>query len=210
VVMVCCAHNDDNILGVGGTIAKYAKSGKTVVTVIFSYGEKSHPWLKKKVTREFRADESRKAEKIIGEKKTFYLGASEGSFEDGLRSRGIKDRLKRIISVLRPSIIFTHAIQDPHPDHKAVYRATTEIIGELQHRCDIYTFNVWNILSFRKPAVRLVVDITDTFDTKVRAFKLHKSQRMTMLTMMPAMYIRAVASGIRYGYKYAEVFEKVM
>jgi N-acetylglucosamine malate deacetylase 1 len=209
VVLVCCAHNDDQILGVGGTIAKYAKSGKSVITVIFSYGEGSHPWLKQKVTRDFRVDEAKRAEKLIGEERTFYLGVREGHFEEDLNSKGIKERLRRIISVIRPNKIFTHSSHDPHPDHKAVYSVTAELADALQHKCDIYSFNIWNLVNFRKPVPMLVEDITETFDKKVKAFKMHRSQKMAMLTMMPAMYVRAMLGGIKYGYRYAEVFEKI-
>jgi LmbE family N-acetylglucosaminyl deacetylase len=45
-VLVIVAHNDDHIIGAGGTLAKYAQEGKKVRTIIMSYGESSHPHLK--------------------------------------------------------------------------------------------------------------------------------------------------------------------
>ena len=38
-VLFLCAHNDDQLIGAGGTIAKYAKEGKKIVTIVFSFGE---------------------------------------------------------------------------------------------------------------------------------------------------------------------------
>lgn len=61
--MVFCAHPDDEVLGAGGTIAKYAREGKKVIAVIFSYGESSHPWMKKKIhdkNKSQRINQSRK------------------------------------------------------------------------------------------------------------------------------------------------------
>src|SRR5512137_2295312 len=42
-VLIICAHSDDQVFGPGGTVAKYAKEGKRVHTIIFSYGEKGMP-----------------------------------------------------------------------------------------------------------------------------------------------------------------------
>ena len=41
-ILILAPHPDDEILGVGGTIAKYSKEGKNNYVVIFSYGEVSH------------------------------------------------------------------------------------------------------------------------------------------------------------------------
>ncbi|MFA4887817.1 MAG: PIG-L family deacetylase, partial [Candidatus Nanoarchaeia archaeon] len=37
-ILVFAAHPDDEIIGVGGTIAKYAQEGKDVIVTIFSDG----------------------------------------------------------------------------------------------------------------------------------------------------------------------------
>ena len=68
-LMIICAHPDDEIFGAGGTIAKYAAEGIEVITVIFSYGESSHPWLRKRFKVEVRKTESLKAGKAVGTKR---------------------------------------------------------------------------------------------------------------------------------------------
>jgi N-acetylglucosamine malate deacetylase 1 len=204
-ILVCCAHNDDQILGAGGTIVNYAKKGYKIINVVFSYGESSHPWLKEKVTRNMRFLEARRADRMLGIERTYYLGAQEGRFNE---SPEAVHKLQRIMSITRPSMVFTHSGNDPHPDHKAVYSMVVELVETLHLKSDIYCFDVWNIVRIKKPVPRMVEDISHSFKTKVRAFRLHKSQGVTMLTMMPAMYVRAFVSGIRYGHRYAEVFEK--
>ena len=76
-IMIICAHPDDEVLGMGGTIAKYASEGKRVVAVIFSYGENSHWWLKKKNTVEMRVAETKAAGKILGIHETIFLGLKD-------------------------------------------------------------------------------------------------------------------------------------
>ncbi len=209
-IIVFCAHNDDNIIGVGGTIAQYIKEGREVISVIFSYGEATHPWLKEREAIKMRVNESQQADRILGASRTSYLGLKEGKFIEEINSKDIKAKIKRIINIVRPEKIFTHSPDDPHPDHRAVYSAITQIMDELKYKCDVYSFDIWNPFNIRhrnKP--KLFIDITATFPLKVKAFKLHKSQWLAMLTMLPAMYIRAILNGLSKGVKYAEVFVKL-
>jgi len=59
-ILFLCAHNDDQIVGAGGTIAKYAKEGRKIVTIIFSFGETSMPYLQEKISRRTRVLESKR------------------------------------------------------------------------------------------------------------------------------------------------------
>jgi len=54
-ILVFSAHSDDFVIGAGGTIAKYTEEGKKVIAVVFSYGERSHPWN----TKSFVADDGK-------------------------------------------------------------------------------------------------------------------------------------------------------
>lgn len=210
VVMVFCAHNDDNIIGAGGTLAKYIKQGIDVVTVIFSYGESTHPWLKDKEIIKMRVNESQKADKIIGANKLYYLGLKEGKFLDEINDKKIKIKLKRMINMLHPIKIFTHSKDDPHPDHRAVNKVIMDVTSIIRHKCEIYSFDIWNPFNVRqRDTPKLVVDITKTFNLKVKAIKKHQSQWLALMTMIPAIYIRALLNGLDMGVKYAEVFAKL-
>jgi LmbE family N-acetylglucosaminyl deacetylase len=210
VVMAFCAHNDDHTLGAGGTLAKYAKEGKEIVIVIFSYGESSHAWLKKKEVVKMRVKEALRSDKVFKVKKTYFLGLSEGNFEEEFYKRHLDKRIKSLIKILKPSKIFTHSYDDPHPDHRAVYNLLVKHVDEVKHKCDIFSFDIWNPFNIRKrDSPKLVVDITDTFKLKLRAFDLHKSQWMTKIVMIPLTYVRALSNGLARDYKFAEVFYKL-
>jgi len=210
VVMAFCAHNDDHIIGAGGTLASYVKKGTDVVTVIFSYGESTHPWLKEQEVIKMRVEESQKADKVIGADKLYYLGLKEGSFLDELKSKKGDVKIKRMINMLRPTKIFTHSEDDPHPDHRAVNTAVMQITESIRHKCDIYSFDIWNPFNVRhRDRPKMVVDVTKTFPTKVKAIKEHESQWLALAMMIPATYIRALVNGLDKGYRYAEVFAKL-
>jgi LmbE family N-acetylglucosaminyl deacetylase len=209
-VIAFCAHNDDHVIGAGGTLAQYAREGTDVIIVIFSYGELTHPWLQRKVAIKMRVDESRRADKILGANRVYYFGLTEGNFLEEIKAKKIAQRIKRIISIVRPQKIFTHSPDDPHPDHRAVYSTITTVMDESRYQCDVYSFDIWNPFNIRagdKP--KLVVDVTKTFRIKTRAFRLHKSQWLARATMVPAIYVRALWNGLENGVRYAEVFVKL-
>ncbi|MFW6383067.1 MAG: PIG-L deacetylase family protein [Nanoarchaeota archaeon] len=208
VVLVICAHNDDQVLGAGGTIAKYSREGTKVIVVVFSYGESSHAWLKESEIIKTRVKESRKADKLLGVEKTFYYGLKEGSFAEEFENKNLKKNLKRLVTVLKPSKIFTHSFDDPHPDHRAVYNKVKETLKN--KKIDMYSFDIWNPFNIRKRhSPKLVVDVTKTFKNKIKAFSLHESQWHAKLIMMPAAYARGMLNGLNYGIRFAEVFYKL-
>ena len=202
------AHNDDPLIGAGGTIARYASQGKRVQVVIFSYGTSSHPWLKEKEIKKTRLKEARKADRVLGDFNTLYLGLSEGRFEQEIE--GKKALLKEMIDELKPARIFTHSADDPHPDHRAVNSIISALTAELGYKGEIYSFDIWNPFNIRqRDRPKLIIDITDTFHKKIKALRLHESQWVTLLTMVPATWVRAVANGLDNRMKYAEVFAKL-
>jgi N-acetylglucosamine malate deacetylase 1 len=210
VILVFCAHSDDQILGVGGTMAKYADEGKDVHTVIFSFGESSHPWIKGDVTAEMRAKEAEEANKVIGGKSVKFLGLKERKFAQEFKEKNMFGTIHQIITELEPEKIFLHSLDDPHPDHKAVNKIVLSVIKSLRYKCDVYTFDVWNPLKWRKrSAPKLYVDITDTFDKKIKALDEFRSQWIAMTVLKWAVYLRAFMDGAHNECRYAESFVKV-
>jgi LmbE family N-acetylglucosaminyl deacetylase len=210
-VLFFCAHNDDQIVGAGGTIAKYNKDGKKIITVIFSFGETSLPHMLEKESRKTRVIESKRAAKILGESEVYYLGLKEGNFKSEIEDKDIYTKIKNIIKRVKPSKIFTHSRDDPHPDHRAVNSFTLELIEKIRYKGEVYSFNVWNLfINFKKREMpKMVVDITDTFKLKVEAFRKHKSQWPSILTLMWNVYLQAILNGFNNNIKYAEVFYKI-
>lgn len=209
-VMVICAHPDDEILGPGGTIAKYSKEGKRVITVIFSYGEKSHWWLKKKHTVEMRVKESHAAGEIVGVDKTFFLGLKDFELKEEIKSRKKLAQLKKIIEKYGPSKIFTHSPDDMiYQDHKAVWDAVDKVTRKMDFKGDIYVFNIWakDVRLSNNP--KLYIDISDTFGTKWRALKCFRSQHKYIFQLYPGVFWKALRSGFSARCRFAEMFIKV-
>lgn len=209
-ILMLSAHSDDFVLGAGGTHAKYAQEGKHVVAIVFSYGEASHPWLKKHVTMEMRMRETEEAVKVLGAEHLHILGLTEGKFEEELISKKAHQQLIELIKTLKPSKIFTHSVDDPHPDHRAVYKETLKLMDEVKFKGHAYSYNVWNPINVRKrKEPKLIVDISKTFKQKIESLKKFKSQRAALIQLIPLTYWRAIRSGISNKTKFAEIFIKI-
>lgn len=208
-ILVFCAHPDDEVLGVGATIAKYTKEGKNITTIIFSYGELSHPWLKKEVIIGIRVKESKKAAGIIGSKALFF-GLDEKDAIKEIQTFDSKQRIADLIKKYNPEKIFTHSRDDPHPLHQTVSRAVVEACDHLKYK-DVYVFDIWNPLNLTKRRFpRLYVDVKDTFELKIKALKAFESQKIQMqLPLLWSVYVKAVKGGFESGNKLAEVFYKI-
>ncbi len=210
-VLVICSHSDDQILGPGGTLAKFAKEGAKVKTIILSYGELTPAWIKHKYTIETRVLESEKADKIIGGQGVVFLGLKEGKFLQEAKEKKIYEYLAKVIEDENPSLIFTHMKEDPHKDHKDTLKIVQEVVKQVKKnkKPDVYSFGIWNPFILHRRAPHLVVDISDTFKKKLEAMKCFNSQRLVILQLTPGVVIRAKFIGFSKGYKYAETFRKV-
>ncbi len=209
-ILAICAHNDDQIIGAGGTLAKYARQGKRIRTIICSFGESSHPHLHREVIVERRVKESLRADKILGGSGVAYFGLKEGSFPAEFTNNNIKKKLAWLVAKEKPTKIFTHSSDDAHPDHRAVNKIVTELVREKKIPCPVFEFQVWNVIKItHRNNPRLVVDITDTFSTKIRAFGAHTSQKLAFWSLIWNVVFRARIAGLLHGSTYAEVFYKI-
>jgi LmbE family N-acetylglucosaminyl deacetylase len=209
-VLIICAHSDDQVIGAGGTIAKLAREGVEVRTFICSFGELSHPHLKAVEVRKTRVLETKQANKILGGHEVLFLGMREGKFPDDYAHLRWREKLLHHIHSFKPDRIFTHSVDDPHRDHKAVYH----IVEDLHHAgklgCEVYTFDVWNVFNIKKRRnPKLVIDITKTFTRKIDALGAFRSQKVALLTLLWSVYTKAFYYGMKRGVRYAEVFYKV-
>lgn len=210
-ILVICAHSDDQVLGPGGTLAKYSKEGAKIITIILSYGELTPAWIKHKYTIQARTEEANKADKILGGNGVTFLGLREGKFLKEANEKDTYKYLEKIIKKEKPGIIFTHMREDPHVDHKDTLAIVKKTVRELPDKTkpDVYSFGIWNPFTLYRREPNLVVDISNTFKKKLKAMKCFKSQNLVILQLTPGVYIKAKMNGIAKGYKYAEVFRKV-
>ncbi|MCC7574278.1 PIG-L family deacetylase [Candidatus Woesearchaeota archaeon] len=219
-ILVVCAHSDDQVIGPGGAMAKFAREGYNVYTIIFSYGELSHPHVKRSYIAKIRVQESREADKIIGGSGVFFLGIKDGIMKEDFLKKKMRSKLLNIFLKYDPEMIFTHSRDDLLPDHRFVREVVLGIYDELSRKkklvSDVYSFDVWNIWNLlKRNNPFLIVDVSKTFKYKVRALKEFKSQinffshTFLVNVLFVSVFVKAYLNGLRYKFKRVEVFYKL-
>ncbi|MBS3138679.1 PIG-L family deacetylase [Candidatus Woesearchaeota archaeon] len=207
-ILFICAHSDDHIIGAGGTIAKYVAEGKRVLVLIFSYGERTHPWLKADVAKSLRAQETKEADALIGSSSRFF-DLREGHYPEEFPS--IRDDVLDVLKKEKPSRVFAHSSEDPHPDHQACYKITRDVLKASKIKTELYAFSIWNPFSLHKNSLpSMYVDITETHKQKVKALHSFRSQWVALLILFGSIFTREIKNGLHIGVRYAERFYRLL
>ena len=189
------AHPDDQEFSVAGTLAKWAKAGCEVISVVITSGDAgSNDPVKgaeyKPELAKLREAEQTAANEVIGVKETVFLRYADGELEPTIP---LRKELTRIIRQYKPDVV---VIGDPqgvfygneyinHPDHRAAAQASLYAVFPSSETRLIFT----DLLAkgFEPHKVKRVyvhgtdkpdtwVNISKTIDIKIEALKKHASQ----------------------------------
>lgn len=172
-VLVFAPHNDDEVLGVGGTIAKYASEGHEIFVCEVTSGKNIE-----KLKRE-----ALEAHKILGVKDTIFLNLPTIGLAD-IPKKSLNKAIQETVDKIKPDIAFIPHKGDMHLDHKMVAESAMVALRPVNspHLKAIYSYETlseteWNIPSPDNNFVPNVwVDITDTIEKKIEAMKCYQSQ----------------------------------
>ncbi len=206
-ILIFSAHPDDEIVGMGGTLLKYLDEGKSIIEVIFTKGQLSHPHFKEEIITDIRKKEAGKVAKKIGLEEVIFLDLKERGIAD--EEKKIKLQIKKIIEKYKPEKIFTLSSSETHPDHRDVSRVVLAAVDSSNKKYPVYTFNIWTIPKIIQNPI-MYVDISNYFWRKISLMKQHRSQWLMMYypQILPVIF-RARYYGIKNNCRYAEKFEKV-
>jgi len=202
--IIFSAHSDDFVIGAGGYMALHPKQTHCVV---FSMGEMSHPWLKPEEIKKVRRNEMFQAAKILRSTVTPY-DLNESNFLN--ENEHLVQESIEWIEKHKPTRVFTHSSEDPHPDHRAVHETTMEIVSKLSYQIEVYTYSIWNPTEFNQQYPALYIDIKQTYQRKVKSMKAFPSQKVAIYTLAILIMYRAVSAGLRSRYWLAEKFYRIL
>lgn len=207
--IVFAAHADDEVIGCGGTIAKLSKKEKVIV-VIFSDSSGSAgnltswpPFMSENNLRKRRRYESEKAGRILGVHKNIFLGIKSNLEEE--ISMEHKEKIIDIIKENKPDKIFYHSSKDVHPDHHAVFEVMEGIVSDLKNKPEVFTFQI-NLFDFSSGNPKIIFDVSEEFNLKIRAMLNFKSQIISILPLSPLVLLKGRIFGKKHGFKFAEYF----
>lgn len=219
-VLIFAAHPDDAELSMGGTIAKLINNGFKVGIIDLTKGE-----MGTRGSVETRKLESEEANKILGITYRQNLNLADGDVKFN------REKLDKVVGVIRyhkPKLVFGPYKNDRHPDHIGAHQLVKEAMfftGAAKFET-IFQGNVQE--NYRPERVfyymqtyefepSFVVDISDTFETKMKAVRAYSSQFFNPKSNEPETFIstqrfikyleaRAVSYGFQIGKDYGEPF----
>jgi LmbE family N-acetylglucosaminyl deacetylase len=222
------AHPDDQEFTVGGTLAKWARAGSTIVTVcITSGGAGSNQYTPADMTREalvpIRETEQRAACRVLGVADVVFLGYEDGMLESTI---ALRRDLTRLIRRYRPDAVvcgdptvrFYGSTYLNHPDHRAAADAAldavfpsaeTRLIFPELLKEDLAPHHVGSVFVHGASRPDTWIDIAETLEVKLTALREHKSQ---MGEWDPAAMLTAWAGeqGRRRGLAAAEAYRRMV
>ena len=224
IILGIAAHPDDLDFSASGSFAKWVKSGASCYYLICTDGCKGSddPKMTEAKLVKLRKQEQKKAAKILRLKDVFFLNHKDTELIADLK---LKKEIVRYIRKLKPDIVVT---LDPtfvysrergfinHTDHRACGQAAIDAVFPLAR--DRLTFKelerekltphkVQTLYLSRFDDPTDIIDISDTFELKLKAIKAHKTQ--ISLKLLDRITKSAKALGKKHGYKYAEGFVKL-
>jgi bacillithiol biosynthesis deacetylase BshB1 len=211
-----CAHPDDAELIMGGTLARESGAGRRVALVDLTRGENGS-----RGTPETRAAEATEAARILGVSHRESLDLPDAALSASSVEQ--RDVIVAAIRRLRPAIVIAQHWRQRHPDHAAasrlVYQAAfvaglrnyrPELGGAFRPRKLAYAVTMTEI---NEIPPTFVVDVTATFDTKMKAIRAFASQfappagetvALPFDTFQDAVELAGRRHGQRIGVRYGE------
>jgi len=191
-VLAIGAHPDDIELGCGGSLAAHRASGDEIALLVLTTGEQGPQAAASRVDEQHQAAEK--------------LGATLiwGSFDDGdvPDGRPTVDLIQHVMGDVAPDVVYTHAPNDTHQDHRAAALAT---FGAARRASRILRYESPTTTTF---SPSLFVDIERSLDRKVELICAHVSQVLKNgLVDVEAIRAQARYYGFKARVHYAEGFE---
>ena len=193
-ILAIGAHPGDIEFGCGGTLYKYRLKGHHVEMLVLTDGAKGGD-------PEIRKKEQAEASNLIGARTLHWGGFADCEIPCDSRAIMI---IEKIISDIKPNLVFTHFMDDTHQDHRNTALASIAASRKVKNLLFYESFST----STFSPQV--FVDITSLADKKFEFLDTHKSQQDKTytdgITLSSISHSLTEIRGSEILIKYAEAF----
>lgn len=179
-VLVFAPHADDEVLGVGGTIAKRAAAGDEVYVCVVTRG--AAPLYSEERTKEVQR-ECREADSVLGVRETFFLNFPAVMLETVPRYE-LNGKIAEVVQRVQPDEVYLPHRGDMQLDHKMIVDACMVALRpKYKHVIRrIYAYETlsetgWDIPNTVNEFIPTVYeDISDTLSRKLEAMQIFAVQ----------------------------------
>jgi len=221
-ILVIAAHPDDEVLGCGGTVARFEAEGDKVYTLILGEGitarDASSDQHKREEGIRGLKKQAEAANKILGVKKVYTFDFPDNRF-DTIPLLDIIKTIEKIKEDIKPDIVFTHHYGDLNIDHQITFKAVITAFRPAVDESvkELYSFEIPSSTEWNAPSSlthfmpEYFVDISKTIKLKVRAMKEYKCEirEYPHMRSVESIEIKAKQWGIQVGLETAEAFEVI-
>lgn len=218
VVLVVCAHADDEAFGMAGTLTRHSAEGDTVHCVFLAEGvtarhDKFDP-IARKDEIAARKTMAAAACRAVSARPPHFLDLPDNRL-DGIELLDIVKPIERIIAEIKPSIIYTNHANDLNVDHRIAHLAVLTACRPLPGHSvrAIYAFETassteWEPADGRPFQPTRYVDISAHLDAKRAAIRAYDFEMRPFPHPRSAEAIEALwrLRGAHAGMKAAEAF----
>ncbi|OKH38058.1 PIG-L domain-containing protein [[Phormidium ambiguum] IAM M-71] len=179
-IMIIAPHADDEVLGVGGTMARFAAEGAEVYVVIATKGYPPH--YSEELSTTVR-EQALVANRLLGVKETQFLGLPAANL-DCIPFRDINHKLVEAIRKIQPETLYIPFNGDLHIDHQRIFLSA---LVAARPNCinaprKIYAYETLSETNWNAPYLtpnfvpNIFVDISDYLPMKIEAMQIYASQ----------------------------------
>lgn len=217
-VLVIAAHPDDEVYGMGGTIAKLADEGNEVHILIATDGcitqYKDNPRLNEIILK--KEKETINANEVLGVTKVHFGNLPDMKL-DNVAHIEINSVIENVVRKIRPDIVYTHFYGDVNLDHQNVYKSTLVAVRPVpgQSIKELYCYRVPSSTEWSPQIVNssifmpnIFVDISKYSQKKHEAIKLYETEIRDYPHPRSIEYVEKCdcATGLKCGIGLAEEF----
>jgi LmbE family N-acetylglucosaminyl deacetylase len=211
-ILIIAPHPDDEVLGCGGLINKYAVEGKEVFVLVVTRGT---PKLYSDERIVNVRKEALEAHKLLGVKETVFLDFHAPELDITSQAE-VAGSISGIIRKYEIDTLFIPHRGDIHSDHRVVYNAAL-VAGRPVAGSTVKNIYAYETLSETEWAAPFgddafipthFVDVTESFENKLKAMTCFKSQLKPFPNSRSLEAIEALAKfrGATVGFHRAEAF----
>jgi len=160
-------------IGMGGTAAKLAQEGHTLMSVVITDGRRSPDpdSIGQDAMARLRKQEGENACRRLGINETEFFGFETIASEESVQEA--TERLAQVIDRFQPDEVYTlHPDLDRHSSHRAVGKITIDALEQLNSKADLWAYEVWGLF----PHWDRLEDLSEQLEIKLAAIKEHRSQ----------------------------------
>jgi LmbE family N-acetylglucosaminyl deacetylase len=172
-ILLISAHPDDMEIGMGGTAAKLAQAGHSMMSVVITDGRRSPDpdAIGQTAMAKLRKEEGENASRKLGINETEFFCLESISSEESVQEA--TERLAQVIERFQPDEVYTlHPELDRHSSHRAAGKITAQALEQSNGNAVVWAYEVWGLF----PHWDRLEDISEQLETKLAAIKEHRSQ----------------------------------